>query len=172
MQITPGKIWYWSTRVHQRGFRRTAKLLKLANFLMFRNLLPCEAEICDDVKLEHFALCTVIHPNVTLGRRVKIFHHVTLASESVIGSEHRIFIGDDVIIGAGAIVIGRGNQSLHIGNSAVIGAGAVITRDVDAGQTIVGPAAKPVERKVDGENFSTGIVDSPGRRSSYETLVK
>jgi serine O-acetyltransferase len=145
MRINPGKIWYWSTRAHHRGYRRTARLLKWLNFLMFRNLLPCEAKIFPDISLEHFALCTVVHPNVTIGRRVRLFHHVTLATESVIGSEHRIFIGDDVVIGAGAIVIGRGNQSLMIGNGAVIGAGSVVTHDVECGNVVVGSPARVIK---------------------------
>jgi serine O-acetyltransferase len=144
--VDPGRIWYWSTRAHRRGFRRIAKLLKLTNFILFRNLLPCEAEICPDIKLEHYALCTVIHPNVTIGQRVRLFHHVTLATEACIGSEHRILIGDDVLIGAGAIVIGRGSQSLRIGKGAVIGAGAVVTHDVREGEVVVGSPAKPIIR--------------------------
>ena len=109
MKINPGKIWYWSTRAYRRGLRPIARLLKLVNFLLFRNLLPFEATVEPDIKLEHYGLCTVVHPNVTIGRRVRLFHHVTLASESVIGSGHDIVIGDDVVLGAGAIVIGRGN---------------------------------------------------------------
>ncbi len=120
--------------------------MKWLNFLMFRNLLPFEADICPDIKLEHYGLCTVVHPNVTIGKRVRLFHHVTLATESVIGSEHRIFIGDDVTIGAGAIIVGRGNQSLMVGNGAVVGAGAVVTRDVEPGQTVVGSPARSIVR--------------------------
>lgn len=129
---------------------RRAKLFKALNFFLFRNLLPFEAKLAGPVKLEHYGLATVIHPNVSIGKRVKIFHHVTLASESVIGSGNDIEIGDDVLIGAGAIVIGRGNQPLRIGNGAVIGAGAVVTRDVEAGQTVVGSPARPLRESSPG----------------------
>ena len=142
MRLQVGRIWYWSTKAYKSGHPVFARLLKLANFLMFRNLLPFEADIAPDVQMEHYGLCTVVHPNVTIGRRVKIFHHVTLAAESVIGSKHRIVIGDDVLIGAGAIVIGRGNRGLRIGDGAVIGAGAVVTNDVPDGQVVVGVPAR------------------------------
>lgn len=95
--------------------------------------------------MEHYGLATVIHPNVKIGRRVRIFHHVTLASESVIGSGNDIEIGDDVLIGAGAIVVGRGNRRLVIGDGAVVGAGAVVTGDVPSGEIVVGSPAKPLK---------------------------
>jgi serine O-acetyltransferase len=144
MRYEVGRVWYWSTRAYRTGHPIVARMLKLLNFVLFRNLLPFEADVAPDVRMEHYGLSTVIHPNVTVGRRVRIFHHVTLASESVIGSDHRIVIGDDAVIGAGAIVIGRGNCGLEIGAKAWIGAGAVVTNDVPAGQTVVGVPARPI----------------------------
>ena len=90
--------------------------------------------------LDHYGLGVVIHPNVTIGDRVRIYHGVTLAAETWVGSEHRIVVGDDVMIGAGAMVVARTNTSLHIGNGARIEAGAVVTKDVPP---VVGsPAAR------------------------------
>ena len=49
-----------------------------------------------------------------------------------------VTLGADVWIGAGAIVM----PGVRIGDGAIIGAGAVVTRDVAAGQTVVGVPAR------------------------------
>ncbi|MBV1939458.1 sugar O-acetyltransferase [Streptomyces sp. BV286] len=51
-----------------------------------------------------------------------------------------IIIGDNVWLGAGAIVL----PGVSIGDNSVIGAGAVVTKDVPAGVVAVGNPARPV----------------------------
>jgi maltose O-acetyltransferase len=48
-------------------------------------------------------------------------------------------IGSDVWVGGGAIIL----PGITIGDGAVIGAGSVVTRDVGAGQTVMGNPARP-----------------------------
>ena len=115
--------------------------------MLFKAILPFQADIQRDVQLEHYGLGIVIHPNVTISHRVRSYHHVTLAAETWVGSEHRLITGDDVLIGAGAIIVGRSNQTLVIGDAARVGAGAVVTKDVAPGQTVVGSLARPLEPK-------------------------
>jgi acetyltransferase-like isoleucine patch superfamily enzyme len=55
-------------------------------------------------------------------------------------------LGDDVIIGTGEVIVGRGNQNLTIGNGAIIGANGVVTKDVSAGQRVVGVPARPTKK--------------------------
>ena len=49
-----------------------------------------------------------------------------------------VTLGSDVWIGAGAIVM----PGVQVGDGSIIGAGAVVTRDVAAGQTVVGVPAR------------------------------
>jgi serine O-acetyltransferase len=105
----------------------------------------------DWVDLRHWALGVVVHPQVRIGKNVVIFHQVTLAGETWIGSPYRIVIEDNVSIGAGAIVIGNNLSDLRIGKGAKIGAGAVVVSDVGSNQTVVGIPARPIDEKVDSK---------------------
>jgi serine O-acetyltransferase len=102
-----------------------------------------------------------IHPGARLGRRfvidhgmgvvigetaevgddVYIYHQVTLGGISTAPGKRHPTIGNNVIIGAGAKVLG----AIFIGENARIGANAVVVAAVPAGTTVVGIPARPVE---------------------------
>lgn len=50
----------------------------------------------------------------------------------------RTVVGSHASIGSGAVILG----GVHIGDAALVGAGAVVTRDVPAGETVVGNPAR------------------------------
>jgi serine O-acetyltransferase len=108
-----------------------------------------------------------IHPGAKLGRRlvidhgmgvvigetaevgddVLIFHSVTLGGKSFETGKRHPTIGNRVIIGAGAKLIGP----ITVGDDAKIGANAVVTKDVPTGGTAVGANARLVPKThVDG----------------------
>ncbi|NJP12409.1 MAG: serine acetyltransferase [Leptolyngbyaceae cyanobacterium RU_5_1] len=146
--MSPSLIWWLSCQAYRSKLVPLARILKAINFVIFHTVLPYQAEIKRDINLKHYALGIVIHPNVEIGDRVTIHQHVTLAAETWIGSPYKIIIGDDVMIGAGAVIIGRGDRTLVIGNGVKIGANAVVTRDVPSGETVVGVPARPLLAKV------------------------
>ncbi len=101
-----------------------------------------------------------IHPGAKFGKRVFIDHGVgvVVGETAVIGNDVTIYqgvtlggtgsergkrhptIGNGVVVGAEAIVLGN----IIIGDNARIGAGAVVTRSVPANSTVVGNPARIV----------------------------
>jgi len=90
--------------------------------------------------------CFILHGYATgiaarsIGSNFIVGQHVVVGYKSV-GKAPTI--GDDVTVYVGAIVIG----DITIGDGAVIGAGAVVVHDVPAGATVVGPAARELEKR-------------------------
>jgi len=140
------RLWRASCKAYHAKLYPLAWFLKFVNFLLFRSILSFECEIGKGVAFTHYGLGTVVHPNVTIGDRVRIFHHVTLAAESYIGSSSRIVIEDDVTLGAHCIVIGNDRGGVRIGAGATIGAGAIVVRDVPPGATVVAMPSRPVKQ--------------------------
>lgn len=66
-----------------------------------------------------------------------LYQHVTIGALED-GSKQVPLIGDDVVIGAGATLLGP----IKVGSGSKIGAGAVVLSDVPAGATAVGVPAK------------------------------
>ncbi len=83
----------------------------------------------------------VIGETAELGNDVYIYHQVTLGGISTAPGKRHPTVGNDVIIGAGAKVLGP----IVIGDGARIGANAVVVAPVPAGTTVVGIPARPVE---------------------------
>jgi len=104
-----------------------------------------------------------IHPAAVLGRRFVIdhgmgvvigetaqvgddcyfYHQVTLGVARTMSGKRHPTIGNNVIIGAGAKVLGP----ISVGDNARIGSNAVVVEPVPADTTVVGVPARPVARK-------------------------
>lgn len=140
---SPELLWTWSRALYCRGWPRLARVIKTLNFALHKCLLPVEAGVGQGVILEHYALGIVMHPQVRIGHQCRIYHHVTLAAETWIGSPHFIILEDHVTIGAHSIVVARANRSLRIGRRSVLGAGSVLTKDMPPMEVWAGnPACK------------------------------
>lgn len=98
-----------------------------------------------------------IHPGATIGRRLVIDHGmgVVIGETAIIGDDVMMYhgvtlggmvndtvkrhptIGNNVVLGANAIVLGN----ITIGDGAKVGAGAIVVKDLPAGKTAVSPTA-------------------------------
>jgi len=83
-----------------------------------------------------------IPPGITLGQRVFLGPSVRFANDKYPASRRLIktYVGDDVIIGMGAIIL----AGITIEDKSVIAAGSIVTKDVPAAQVIMGTPAKPI----------------------------
>ncbi|MFC4292685.1 serine O-acetyltransferase EpsC [Sphingorhabdus arenilitoris] len=91
---------------------------------------------------------TVIGETAIIGDNVTIYQCVTLGGTNPTngeGGKRHPTIADNVIIGAGAQVLGP----IVVGERARIGANAVVTSDVPAGATMIGPKSRPTLVKVE-----------------------
>lgn len=143
--MSPERLWRLSAALRRGGHRRLALLVKKVNSAIYHNSLAPGASFSPDVEFGHHGFGTIIHSNVVIGERVKIWHNVTLAVRAATGSPHGITIEDDVKIGAGAVIITPYEQSLRVGRGALIGAGAVVVHDIPAGATVVSQPARVLE---------------------------
>ena len=136
---------------HSILFYRFANLAWRRNFYLMGRLIS---------NLGRFVTGVEIHPGAEIGQRffidhgmgvvvgetskvgddVTLYQGVTLGGTSLEKGKRHPTIGDGVIIGSGAQVLGP----LNVGNGARIGANAVVLQDVPQGATMVGIPAKIV----------------------------
>ena len=84
----------------------------------------------------------VIGETAEVGDDVFIYHQVTLGATTSKKIKRHPTIGDGVIIGAGAKLLGP----INIGKEAKIGANSVVVNDVPPGATMVGIPAKEFKK--------------------------
>jgi serine O-acetyltransferase len=97
----------------------------------------------------------VIGETAEIGNNVTIYQGATLGGTNPadgVGGKRHPTIGDDVVIGLGAAILGP----VTVGAGARIAANAVVTKDVADGATMVGIPARPL--LVEAREYQTGFM--------------
>lgn len=115
------------------------RIFKAFNRLLFSCDIAYQINLPASTKLPHNGLGVVIHPSVQIGEHCIIHQNVTIGAKGKpgFGNEAPI-IGNNVMIGAGAVVLGK----IIIGNNAIIGANAVVLKNVPEGAMVAGVPAE------------------------------
>ena len=137
------------------GIRFPARfLMQLARWLTGIEIHP-GATIGAGLFIDH-GMGVVIGETAEIGRDVTLYHGVTLGgvmpavdSQSQRCVKRHPTLHDYVIIGAGAQILGP----ITIGKCARVGGNSVVTKDVSAGDTVVGVPAKIVRSRPSDATF-------------------
>jgi len=139
---------------HAVILHRIAHLLWIHNFLFIarmisffsRFLTGCDihpgAVIGKRFFIDH-GMGVVIGETTYIGDDVTLYQGVTLGGTSTQKGKRHPTVGNGVVVGAGAIVLGP----LNIGDGSRIGAGSVVIKDVNPHSTVVGIPGKVVRQR-------------------------
>ncbi len=148
--LYPGLHAVWSYRIAHalwmRGLRLPARALsQVTRWLTGIEIHP-GARIGRRCFIDH-GMGVVIGETAEIGDDVLLYHGVTLGGRTRDGGKRHPTLGDRVLVGAGAKVLGP----ITIGAGTAIGANAVVTKDAPADSVLVGVPAK-VRRRTPGED--------------------
>ena len=146
---------------YKAGFDLIARIIsQIVRFFTGIEIHP-GAKIGKNLFIDH-GMGVVIGETSEIGNNVTIYHAVTLGGSSPsIDSERQRHekrhptIGNDVVVGSGAQIIGP----IKVGNNARIASNAVVVKDVPENATMVGIPAKAVKLENKGNFRPYGVDD-------------
>ena len=135
------------------------------------------AKIGSNFFMDH-GLGIVIGETTEIGENVTIYQGVTLGgimpsieSDSQRNQKRHPTIGNNVIIGSGAQILG----SITVGDYARIGANSVVSKDVPSNVTVAGVPAREFARSSEKQNFKpygVSVSDTDPREKTLNLLLK
>ena len=143
--LYPGLHAIWGHRIAHGLWRRGFKLLGRWLSQVTRNITGIEihpgASIGRGFFIDH-GMGVVIGETAEVGRDVTLYHGVTLGGTSLHKGKRHPTIGDRVVVGAGAKVLG----AITVGEDTRIGANAVVVKSVPPNTVVVGVPGQNVAR--------------------------
>lgn len=141
----PGVHAVWGYRIAHWFWRHNLKLLARVISQVTRSITGIEihpgAKIGKRFFIDH-GMGVVIGETAEVGNDVTLYHGVTLGGVSLEKGKRHPTLGDRVVVGAGAKVLG----AITIGNCSRIGANAVVVKPVPENAVVVGVPGQIVQR--------------------------
>lgn len=130
------KIYKISRICYLKKIPFVPKLFKGYIRIIYGATIPYKASIGDGTCFPHGGSGVIIHEDAIIGNNCTIQANSVIGGRS--GKKGAPKIGDNVLIGAGAVVLGN----IKIGKNASIGANAVVIKDVPENSIAVGVPAE------------------------------
>lgn len=130
-----------SHRLYRKGRHKTARAVNYISRVLTGADIHPGAKIGEDFFIDH-ATGVVIGETSEIGNNVSIYQGVTLGGVSTEKKKRHPTIGNNVVVGAGATILGP----ITIGDNVRVGAGSVVVKSVPPNSTVVGIPAKIVKR--------------------------
>lgn len=108
------------------------------------------ARIARGLFIDH-GMGVVIGETTIIGNNVTLFQGVTLGGTGKEKGKRHPTLGNNVVVGAGAKILGN----IKIGNNVMVGANAVVVRNVPDDSTVVGVPGRVARRR--GQRLPSGI---------------
>lgn len=141
----PGLHAIWGHRIAHWLWEHNLRLLARLLSHFFRFLTGIEihpgARIGPQLFIDH-GMGVVIGETAEIGRRVTLYHGVTLGGTSLEKKKRHPTLGDNVVVGAGAKILG----AITVGENSRIGANAVVVKSVPPNSVVVGVPGQVVVR--------------------------
>ena len=135
----------WGHRLNHRLWTRGHRLMARIGSASVRLLTGVEihpaAQIGPGLFIDH-AAGVVIGETAVVGRDVTLYHGVTLGGTTLSHGKRHPTIGDRVMIGAGAKLLGP----ITVGDDSRVGANAVVVRSVPSDAVVVGVPGQVIAR--------------------------
>jgi len=141
-RFSPVFIYRISFALNQKGLSFLAKMFSLMNFMVFGIEISLTCKIGPGLYLPH-TVGTVIGAT-RIGKNALIYQGVSIGAKDMDllnSPDKRPNIGDNVMIGSGAKILG----GVFVGDNAVIAANAVVIKDVPEGALMAGVPAKKIK---------------------------
>lgn len=142
-------------RLWRRGWRLLARWISQVSRFMTGIEIHPGAQIGKGLFIDH-GMGVVVGETSIIGDDVTLYHGVTLGgvspsvdSDSQREQKRHPTLGDNVIVGSGAQILGP----IDVGHGARVGANAVVTKDIPCCVTVVGIPGKIVSRVEKEETF-------------------